>query len=386
MISYQAFIIIIILFYFIVNSIFNTEFRDAFRRILIRYLFNGDATAACSRLVPCKTPRSSTITNVSGSQINNNNNNCTIYQQQQSHQYHQTMNNGSKKQFLNIITCGLKKCNPDPQQQQSVVVIKSKNLNQNLDQVNEKNTKMTIMMKFNNNDDHDHVIQDEDFEILNGNTNIDRVSIDVSPDKTLEDVEVELIFQNQQKDKEDISSLNNNYSSEFTIEPFAFNNSITQSSENDDNDKDDTEEKKNFPNQSLINSHQHLHQQQKLPQLHKNSQKSNDSLASSTSTKHMNLNFPKPYQTLQQQQLLDKERNCHNQQNSCCQHECHRNNQNNNINHQQHNNKQQIRHYYHNNHSLKHSSNSSLNNYLLSSMNNNINNNNNNNNHVTSSN
>lgn len=52
-------------------SIFNTEFRDAFRRILIRYLFNGDTTAACSRLVPCKTPRSSTAT-VTGTFCTNN--------------------------------------------------------------------------------------------------------------------------------------------------------------------------------------------------------------------------------------------------------------------------------------------------------------------------
>ncbi|XP_017494027.1 PREDICTED: dopamine receptor 1-like, partial [Rhagoletis zephyria] len=70
----------------VIYSIFNTEFRDAFRRILIRYIFNGDTTAACSRLVPCKTPRSSTAT-VTGSltvnnqihnhNLNNNNNNCT---------------------------------------------------------------------------------------------------------------------------------------------------------------------------------------------------------------------------------------------------------------------------------------------------------------------
>lgn len=72
--------------HFVLKSIFNTEFRDAFRRILVRYIFNGDTTAACSRLVPCKTPRSSTAT-VTGSltannqvqynQNNNNNHNCT---------------------------------------------------------------------------------------------------------------------------------------------------------------------------------------------------------------------------------------------------------------------------------------------------------------------
>lgn len=52
-------------------SIFNTEFRDAFRRILVRYLFNGDVSA-CSELLACNKRASATSRTHSGTMIDHN--------------------------------------------------------------------------------------------------------------------------------------------------------------------------------------------------------------------------------------------------------------------------------------------------------------------------